>query len=208
MGKLTARVPHTAAGFTVSTPAGKVVDLGTEFGVEVRPDRTMDVQVFVGAVKVSSAGVDSAGGSTCGEAHVVAGQTVHVETGKGAVLVQSKDNRFRRNLKLEDNSREMQLAAYHDFMMRLKPVVWLRMEGKAGARTLHDETATVRDGKLHWDGPGNAFVDGRVGKGLWLRGRGWGLRDHRRLSQGEAWPAERFGLGLCRKPRQLAHDRR
>ena len=29
---------------------------------------------------------------------------------------------------------------------------------------------TAPAGKLHWDGPGNPFVDGRLGKGLWLRG--------------------------------------
>ena len=54
LGKLSARVPHTAAGFTVSTPAGSVVDLGTEFGVEVTPERTMEVEVFVGQVAINS----------------------------------------------------------------------------------------------------------------------------------------------------------
>ena len=29
---------------------------------------------------------------------------------------------------------------------------------------------SVSDFALHWDGPGNPFVDGRIGKGLWLRG--------------------------------------
>src|SRR6202035_1471725 len=59
IGKLSARVPHDpshpgATGFTVNTPAGSVVDLGTEFGVEVTPDHKLDVQVFVGEVKISS----------------------------------------------------------------------------------------------------------------------------------------------------------
>ncbi len=34
-GRIAAKVPHEAAGFTVNTLAGKVVDLGTEFGVSV-----------------------------------------------------------------------------------------------------------------------------------------------------------------------------
>ena len=54
-------------------------------------------------------------------------------------------------------------------MRSLKPVVWLRMEGKAGDRTLHDEMGNAA-GKVHWDGAGNPFVEGRIGKGLWLRG--------------------------------------
>ena len=54
-GKLSARVPHSASGFAVVTPAGSVVDLGTEFGVEVTADNKLDVQVFVGEVKVNVA---------------------------------------------------------------------------------------------------------------------------------------------------------
>ena len=81
LGKLAARVPHDASGFTVATPAGSVVDLGTEFGVEVTPDRKMDVEVFVGEVKVNrnAATSNSDPGPTV---HVEAGQTVHVEPGK------------------------------------------------------------------------------------------------------------------------------
>ena len=46
-GKLTARVPERAQGFAVETPTGRVVDLGTEFGLEVVDDNTL-VSVFLG----------------------------------------------------------------------------------------------------------------------------------------------------------------
>ncbi len=52
-GRLAARVPETAIGFTVETPAGKIIDLGTEFGVHVRDDGTMETHVFEGEVDVA-----------------------------------------------------------------------------------------------------------------------------------------------------------
>ena len=54
VGKLTANVPHQAIGFTIETPHADVVDLGTEFGVEVDEQGTAEVHVFVGAVQVET----------------------------------------------------------------------------------------------------------------------------------------------------------
>lgn len=51
-GRLTAQVPGAAHGFTVTTPAGKIVDLGTEFGVDVISDTAVETQVFVGKIQV------------------------------------------------------------------------------------------------------------------------------------------------------------
>src|SRR5262249_27314418 len=47
-GKLTARVPGAATGFEIVSPQGKVIDLGTEFGVAVSDHGTTDVYVFQG----------------------------------------------------------------------------------------------------------------------------------------------------------------
>jgi len=55
-GKLTAVVPHEAAGFTVRTPSATVVDWGTEFGVAVEPDGRTEVHVFAGTVGVRPKG--------------------------------------------------------------------------------------------------------------------------------------------------------
>ncbi|NOY41216.1 MAG: FecR domain-containing protein [Planctomycetes bacterium] len=49
-GELTARVPEVAHGFTVDTPLGRVVDLGTEFGVNV--DEEIEVHVFEGELEL------------------------------------------------------------------------------------------------------------------------------------------------------------
>ena len=51
-GKLFANVPAEAVGFTVSTPVGKIIDLGTEFSVIVRGAGDSDVAVFQGGVEI------------------------------------------------------------------------------------------------------------------------------------------------------------
>jgi len=52
-GKLVAQVVNCPDGFVVQTPKVTIVDLGTEFGVEVLPSETTDVQVFQGAVEAT-----------------------------------------------------------------------------------------------------------------------------------------------------------
>lgn len=49
-GRLSATVPANARGFTVLSPHGKVIDLGTEFGVSVGEDGATEVVVFDGEV--------------------------------------------------------------------------------------------------------------------------------------------------------------
>jgi hypothetical protein len=49
-GELVARVPEAGRGFAVTTPHGKVVDLGTEFGVVVDDFGVSQVSVFEGKV--------------------------------------------------------------------------------------------------------------------------------------------------------------
>ncbi len=48
-GRIVAYVPPPARGFAIETPRAKVVDFGTEFGVDVRGNDT-EVQVFKGVV--------------------------------------------------------------------------------------------------------------------------------------------------------------
>src|SRR5262249_13537994 len=53
-GKLLARVPSQAVGFTIETPTAKIIDLGTEFGVQVDNHGTTDVQVFKGEIELQT----------------------------------------------------------------------------------------------------------------------------------------------------------
>jgi hypothetical protein len=51
-GKLRARVPAPAHGFTIETPTHRAVDLGTEFGVDVGADSATEVHVLDGEVRL------------------------------------------------------------------------------------------------------------------------------------------------------------
>lgn len=52
LGKLTAKVPPQAIGFTVRTPSASVVDYGTEFGVMVDRYATTDAHVLKGEIEM------------------------------------------------------------------------------------------------------------------------------------------------------------
>ena len=49
-GKLVAHVPPNAFGFVINTPEASIVDLGTEFGVEIGEEKQSDIYVFKGKV--------------------------------------------------------------------------------------------------------------------------------------------------------------
>lgn len=55
-GRLAAEVPPSAKGFTVVTPSGDAIDLGTRFGVDVPPHGAAEIHVFQGEVIAKAAG--------------------------------------------------------------------------------------------------------------------------------------------------------
>lgn len=56
-GELVARVPEAGHGFTIETPHGKVIDLGTEFGVVVDDFGVSQVSVYEGKVETFPTGI-------------------------------------------------------------------------------------------------------------------------------------------------------
>ena len=74
-GRLVVRVPPTATGYAVDTPKARVVDLGTEFGVDVQADGGTVVQVFAGCVVAELKNPDPSGKR---HRRLVAGETVHI----------------------------------------------------------------------------------------------------------------------------------
>ncbi|MGI9427970.1 MAG: FecR domain-containing protein [Bythopirellula sp.] len=71
-GQLVGTVPAEAIGFTVETPSATIVDLGTEFGVQVAHGDDVQVHVFNGEV-TATAGEDS-------DAHsILEGEAVHID---------------------------------------------------------------------------------------------------------------------------------
>jgi hypothetical protein len=59
-GKLRTKVPEGAEGFVVSGPSSAVVDLGTEFGVNIHPDGKSRGKVFKGEVEAAVFGASGA----------------------------------------------------------------------------------------------------------------------------------------------------
>jgi len=55
-GRLSAEVPLAAKGFTVLTPSGDAVDLGTRFGVDVPVSGAAEIHVFQGEVIAKASG--------------------------------------------------------------------------------------------------------------------------------------------------------
>ncbi len=53
-GRIMAHVPQQAIGFTIETQTTDIVDLGTEFGVEVTPSGATEVQVLEGEVELGA----------------------------------------------------------------------------------------------------------------------------------------------------------
>jgi ferric-dicitrate binding protein FerR (iron transport regulator) len=81
-GKLAARVSGKN-GFEVLSPQGKVIDLGTEFGVSVSDAGDTDVHVFEGRVEVVPAGAGAAVSLTQAQTARIAAGTVTVRPEAG-----------------------------------------------------------------------------------------------------------------------------
>ena len=76
LGKLRAHVPKVAIGFSVGLPMGRVVDLGTDFGVAVHPEGSAEVFVYRG--KVQYKGVDFEGNEVFNE--LSAGEAIYLDS--------------------------------------------------------------------------------------------------------------------------------
>lgn len=58
-GKLVARVPPNAVGFRIDTPSSEIIDLGTEFGVDVSHNGESQVHVIEGEIKARANNLQS-----------------------------------------------------------------------------------------------------------------------------------------------------
>lgn len=58
-GRASVRVPGHASGFTLESPGGRLVDLGTSFGLNVGSEGDTEAEVFEGKLKVSPRGEDT-----------------------------------------------------------------------------------------------------------------------------------------------------
>lgn len=73
-GMLVADIPEAGHGFTVETHAGRIIDLGTSFSVNVGAEQNTDVKVYRGKVQVGS-------GTTDGSTHEIrANEAVRIDS--------------------------------------------------------------------------------------------------------------------------------
>ncbi len=183
-GKVSAQVPPPARGFKVGSPAARVVDLGTEFGLTVKDATTAEVHVFSGKVEVSSAGTARAMQSIKG------GEAVRLEAGVWSQVAADRatflsESELARRGVAES---EQRLAAWRvasrawsggelandrlrlpEFSMRLH----YRFEAAAAERVLTNSVADA-PAESHGSIVGGAWGEGRwPGKGaLEFRGEG------------------------------------
>lgn len=113
-GRLVATCPASAVGFTVQTNGMDVVDLGTEFGVEVQTSGAVNAQVFVGEVQVhnrrdSGQGADPA----TSQRSLVAGQAVQQDPNLGTISLRpAEPYRFVREREFRANVLAAEGSAY------------------------------------------------------------------------------------------------
>src|SRR5205823_1275203 len=82
LGKIRVRVPPGAEGFTVNAPGYEVVDLGTEFGLNLGPDGKSQLMVFKGEATVS---VLDGGRRSLGSALIERHQAVEIDPGAARI---------------------------------------------------------------------------------------------------------------------------
>lgn len=91
-GELVARVPKAGHGFTIETPHGKVVDLGTEFGIVVDDFGVSQVSVFEGKVETLPS---SSTGATQDKIELTSGRAIQW-TEKAVIPIDFLGRRYRR----------------------------------------------------------------------------------------------------------------
>ncbi|HRZ58681.1 MAG TPA: FecR domain-containing protein [Candidatus Paceibacterota bacterium] len=75
-GRAVVHVPEAASGFVIETRDANVLDVGTEFGVKVGPDRGTEVQVYQGSVFTAA---KSAAGRTNSPQRLLAGSAARLD---------------------------------------------------------------------------------------------------------------------------------
>lgn len=121
-GRLTAKVPRQAIGFSVETPDAVIVDLGTEFGVVADAAGWSETEVFDGKVKARPSwagkqGTDTSAEKESGFRQLTAGQTARLDRKNKTVKIMSNSretSRFVRQMPTSKTVKFQQgVAGYH-----------------------------------------------------------------------------------------------
>lgn len=161
-GKLSAHVPQEARGFTIDTPGGLVVDLGTEFAIEARREQESEVHVFSGEVQIKLRGSKVA---TADPLHLIAGEAAKIDFLTGVPAgIDLDEQRFLRRLNVEP-------TAYAQHVLKLNPAVYYPMEPIDDGVTLVDASASGADAIVYLGrARGPVWSAGKVGAAFELGG--------------------------------------
>lgn len=163
-GKIRVRVSERARGFKVSTPKVDLVDLGTEFGVEIGPENRTELHVFDGSVELAQSPHTAMPGLS---RELVSGQGLRIE-GNAVTPISAQPDQFPSQQELTKLSREQvrqRYAAWREASQKLRtdPRVVLYYDFQptgAEESALHNEAALygrALDGAV----VGAEWVDGR-----------------------------------------------
>lgn len=161
-GKLVAKVPHQAIGFTLDTPQARIVDLGTEFGVAVDDEGAADVHVLRGRIDVQG---NSRAGKTSNA--LQAGQSLQI-TSEGVVVPSSSPAIAEKFNRLAESGKKQPAESVANPTTGL--VAYYPFDGDTrdhAAEVAANSGKTADDLKLSGQGE---FLAGQVGKGLRLMG--------------------------------------
>lgn len=148
-GRATAYAPKAAKGFTVQTPAAKIVDLGTQFGVSVDEEtQSVQLHVFAGLVQLQTKPKD---GTAPAVRQLRTGEAVSVKTGQPPEKLAHDEKAFVREL--PPSSARMPEPVHQ----------WTFNDGSArdvigAAHGTLESGAHVADGRLHLDGTGTGVM--------------------------------------------------
>ncbi len=155
-GKLSAHVPPQAKGFRINTPKGVIVDLGTEFGLDVS-DANAEVHVFKGEIELHPAS-ESMKSLKEGQAMSFAGSTAAMKADAADFASLSEiDTRSAM-------SQQVQFEKWLAYSARLNADSSLRLRFDFQ----DDESArSLRNHALN----GGSIADGSIVGGAWNEGR-------------------------------------
>ncbi|UUO07210.1 FecR domain-containing protein [Blastopirellula sp. J2-11] len=167
-GRISAIVSPAGEGFSVETPSIELTDFGTEFAVEVTPDRASEVHVFSGEVKVTP----KLAREGMERLQLVSNQATRVRQTSGIPEGIDIDlDRFLRRL----NETPRQDIGYEQMMNELQPVMFFQMAPTLDGVSLSDQGSNHSAGILLKDRMVQApFKPGRIGSSLYLGGPGTG----------------------------------
>ena len=111
-GKLRAYVPARAQGFVIETNSGDVVDLGTEFGLQVTADGQSELHVLDGEVDFHSSSTEASGPQ-----RIIGGQSIRFDQENlDDVLLNADSDRFVSPAELKARTDQESLASYQNWV--------------------------------------------------------------------------------------------